>query len=249
MGIVVALMLALLASASSAGEEQAEVPMHERPGSEEWPAWTGDRGERPVTRPLDESDAEMKALVEEFFAMVPCGTETSGICDAAVEHLMSGGDRAASYLIRQYEEGIAEGYPNRVTYLRPIGLTRSDVAYRYLSALVAERAAAYENGSLEDRSRLLWALEALGNTANPAVADEAVAIFARFGDVDVRRRAVRAIDFVQRQHSLSPAVVDQLEAGRQAMSELQLQEDPVRASAERGLRGHLDRVLLRAASE
>lgn len=138
---------------------------------------------------------------------------------------------------------IEEGYPNRMTYLRLIGATRSGLAYDYLSALVAERLVDFEDGTLERREHLLWAIEALGNTANPRVAAEALATYERFDSPDLRRRVVRALDYVESVHGLPPDQIGELQSKRDELS-LRIQTSPsmdaIRAKEEQGVQRHMD---------
>jgi hypothetical protein len=54
-------------------------------------------------RPYDDSDPEMRSLIDAFFDLTPCGPPGGGICAEAQEMLRGRGDRLATYLIRQYE--------------------------------------------------------------------------------------------------------------------------------------------------
>ena len=176
-------------------------------------------------RPLDDSDTEARALMQRFFDMTPCGGESvesaDGMCDHALELLRGGGDQLARYLVRQVEANEAEGFPNRGTYLRLLGLTESPVAVQYLQNEVATRRKAFEAGDGAAREQYLRSIEALGRTRAIEAAQTALVILQKSEDPEVQLRAVNAFDRAQARHGPLPDGAAQLAAVEEADGERQ----------------------------
>ena len=165
-------------------------------------------------RPLDDSDPEMKQLMEAFFELTPCGSLPHGICDDALQMLIGGGDRLAHYLIQQIEQNEAEGFPNRGTYLRLLGHTESEVAFVYLADLLESRRAAYARGDVDYQSYLV-AIESLGRTRRVEVIDMVMPVLEDDDNAGFQNAAVNALDRVQVKHGPIPAVAAALRALKQ----------------------------------
>jgi hypothetical protein len=164
-------------------------------------------------RPYDDSDPEMRSLLDAFFDLTPCGPPGAGICPEAQDMLRGGGDRLATYLIRQYEGPEPPPPLSRWTYLRLIGHTESTTAFDYLSTLVATQADSVSADPTTDTTTLTFALEGLGRTKDPRIVPQALALLDRFPqNPDVRIRAVGAVGFVQLKHGPQPEVITRLTA-------------------------------------
>lgn len=161
-------------------------------------------------RAHDQSDPEMKQLLDQFFELTPCGDSATGLCPEALEMLRGGGDRLASYLITQHEQNELAGLPNRGTYLRLLGHTESNVAFQYLSRLVNSRRNDLEANPAQDKQPLIFAVEALGRTRDLRSVPILVALIDDFSDPEIRLRAVNAADRVQTKHGAQPEIVARL---------------------------------------
>ncbi len=162
-------------------------------------------------RPLDDSNPEMKQLMEAFFELTPCGNAPHGICDDALQMLVGGGDRLARYLIQQVEQNEAEGFPNRGTYLRLLGHTETEVAFVYLADLLQSRRAGYARGNIEHQSYLV-AIESLGRTRRVEVIEKVMPVLEADDDPVFQNAAVNALDRVPVKHGPIPAVAVALRA-------------------------------------
>lgn len=101
----------------------------------------GSRIKRPLRRPWDDSDPEMRIVVEKYLGKSRCVRQPGERCPNWKERradLVKEGDRLAEYLIRQYEASVAEGFFDTQTMLTMIARTESDMATQYLIGL-AER--------------------------------------------------------------------------------------------------------------
>jgi hypothetical protein len=177
-----------------------------------------DAGFGKYLRPLDDSDREMRQLVETFFEVTPCGNREresdlrDGICPEALGLLAGGGNRLAGYLIRQFEENEREGFPNRGTYLRLVAYTESDVATRYLLRLVDQREAAYRaNGG--NPLDLVEAIGALGRTRQPETTERLVS-FATGSDKQLQSTALSALRTLTTKQPLPATATQRLAAAR-----------------------------------
>lgn len=227
-------VLTAIVSSGMTASGQDERPFHEIAedlGIDLEPASGGGIPEESL-RPLDDSDPEARARVEHFFASTPCGDvlTTGGVCDEALAILREGGDRLATYLIRQVEQNEAEGFPNQATYLRLLGSSESAVAVPYLQALVEKRAEALRRGELE-REAYLHAIEALGRTRSPVVAETALGILEGSDDPQVQLRAINALDRVQAKHGAVPGAAARIEAVKQMNAQ---REQAIRGTAPAG---------------
>lgn len=202
----------LLLSAIAAQGESPSIPIHELGVQVGADVDTGNAEEfGHYLRPLDDSDPEMKKLMEAFFDLTPCGNLPHGICDDALQLLVGGSDRLARYLILQIEQNEAEGFPNRGTYLRLLGHTESEVAFVYLADLLQSRRAAYARGDIAHQS-YLFAIESLGNTRRMEVIDTVMPVLEADADPGLQNAAVNALDRVQVKHGPIPAVAAALRA-------------------------------------
>lgn len=141
-------------------------------------------GVSPLSRPFDNSDPEMRALVAEVYARGGCATQ-DGPCEAAAEVLRSGGNRVAAYLITQYERSVHDGYPNTVTYLTLIAHTHSDVGFEYVRNLVEE-----SEGSRQARRH---AMRALSRTGHPEATDIALRVIQTDPDPGILPTAINTL--------------------------------------------------------
>jgi hypothetical protein len=187
---------------------------------------------RPLTpprgaRPFDDSDPEMRVLLEAFYDATPCRTEAHGPCPDAVELLRGGSDRLATYLIRQTEQARRERFPEDLTPLRLLGFTESRTAFLYLRDIVRWQTAELRKREAipeEDRSPgggcgnawigYMTALEALGRTREREVPAELVPLLQSIDSNSVRRRVVDALEQVQAKHGPLPEVERALEEER-----------------------------------
>lgn len=125
-----------------------------------------------MLRGLDDSDAEMKALLEEIRSSPTC--EPGPICEPRKSLYRQGGDRLADYLIRQYEASVTEGYPGGA-YLAKVTLTGSMRGVRYV---VNE----YRNP--RDSQARIAALHALAAAADPDAIDIAMGLLEQKGNIE-----------------------------------------------------------------
>lgn len=202
-------------TALGAGADEGGTPIHELAADPLVHVEPPDPG--PFLRPLDDTDPEMRRVVETFFERTPCGGTPTGECDEALQLLVGGGDRLARYLIRQIEANDAQGFPNRSTYLRLLGRTESPEAFDYLQRLVSARSAAYAEDAAAIHAYLA-ALEALGRTRRLDVLPEVFPLLQRSHDPDVLIRAVNAADRVQSKHGSLPEVSAALTALRRRLA-------------------------------
>lgn len=87
--------------------------------------------DRPLLRPADDSDLEMRALWDQFRRTRFCSCTIPG-CAFDWTLLTRDGERMADYLIRQTEASTSEGYPAVGTYLVHIAATQSERGIRYV---------------------------------------------------------------------------------------------------------------------
>jgi hypothetical protein len=137
-------------------------------------------------RPLDDSDPEMRDLAETFFGQGSCNRGPGLRCPEAKAPLQAGGDRLASYLIRQYDESLLEGYPDTATILTAIAGTESKTGSLYIESLV--------DAPRDDRERD-FALSALRECASERCVDAALRVLDRTSALEpaTRAAAIRAI--------------------------------------------------------
>jgi len=161
-------------------------------------------GERSGRRPLDDSDPEMRDLAQRFFGQGACNRGPGGRCPEAAQPLVDGGDRMARYLIRQYEQSLAEGYPDTATLMTAIGGTASTTGTSYVVEKV-ERP--------RDETEADFALSALQECRSGRAVDAALRLLERVPRDDWRNRvqAVRAIEINIRDGKLErPDAVERL---------------------------------------
>jgi hypothetical protein len=161
-------------------------------------------------RPLDDSDPEMKQLLVHFFDLTPCGERVSGLCPEALALLKGGGDRLAAYLITQHEANEREGFPNRGTYLRLLGYTESETAFEYLVSLLARQRESASDSA--DVTSLAYTIEALGRTRDLRVVPIALDVLDSSANVELRGRALDALDRVQSRHGPQAEITTRLQA-------------------------------------
>lgn len=210
-GLLVSLAVLTAAGASA---EEAPTPIHDGIVTSTGSHGPPDPG--PFLRPLDDTDPEMKQLVESYFARTPCGVPPISTCEEALQILVGGGNRLARYLIRQIEANDAEGFPNRGTYLRLLGETESREAFDYLQRLLRARAAA-SGEDAASHQEYLTALEAFGRTRRLDVLPEVLPLLERSNDPDVLIRVVNGADRVQTRHGRLPEVTEALTALRRRL--------------------------------
>src|SRR5690606_8487801 len=75
-------------TAAGAGAEEAATPIHD--GIVTATGGHGPPDPGPFLRPLDDSDREMKQLVEAYFERTPCGVSPMGACEEALQILVGG---------------------------------------------------------------------------------------------------------------------------------------------------------------
>lgn len=177
-------------------------------------------GERPqgqgtIIQPLDDSDPEMKALIQQYYQLVPCRDEHDLIhCENALTILRGGGDRLARYLIPHIEANDRAGFPDE-TYTQLLGRTESANAYEYLRKRMLHGASQVEQraGGEAAHNRMLVALQSVGYTrALPAI-DDAIAMMERFPkDVEITNYAVNVLDRVVSKHGPQPRAEQALRA-------------------------------------
>lgn len=108
-------------------------------------------------------------------------------CPPVEEIFREGGDRLASYMIRQHEVSVREGYAETLTYLSYIGYTESDTAFEYLRDRLRDRRSFPKKYNRN-------VIRALGHTADERVMDEAMRLFEEEStDADYRADALRAL--------------------------------------------------------
>ena len=122
-----------------------------------------------VNRPFDSSDRDMQQLMDSLHDGGSCGKDPGQRCSETEARFAAGGDRLARYLIRQFEAGLSEGYPNRVTYLSYIAYTHSEVGFQYIADRVRNR-----SGLSEDDAEN--SIHALGRTADARAIDETLRV-------------------------------------------------------------------------
>jgi len=156
-------------------------------------------------QPLDDSDSEMKELIQRYYQLVPCRDEyTVVVCQKAIDTLASGGDRLARYLIPHIEANDRGGFPNKDTYVLLLGRSQSPIAYDYLRKRMLDAASKAERDE-DARLRMHTALQAVGFTRELPAIDDAISLMARFPeDVEVTNLAVNVIDRVQAKHGPQP---------------------------------------------
>lgn len=125
-------------------------------------------GESSDTRPFDNSDPEMRKLMADIYAVGGCG-RPGVLCEPVMERFQAGGDRLASYLIRQLVESERGGWPNNDTFVEYIAYTRSETGFEFIRERIANR----DSLSPPDALR---AIDALGYTAHPRGIDVALQI-------------------------------------------------------------------------
>jgi hypothetical protein len=139
------------------------------------------------------ADPEMQALLIRYFEVTPCGTRMSGLCPEALALLEGGGDRLAAYLIV-----LAERSPeNHRTFLRLLGHTESDRAYRYLAEALRRP---------DPRFDPITVIESLGRTRDRRVVADLAPRLMADADPEVQLRIVNALDRVQAKHGPLPEV-------------------------------------------
>lgn len=140
-----------------------------------------------VIRPLDDTDPEMKAYLEQIDTGGGCPTMPRARCPEAFQPYADGGERLARYLVHHIEASNAEGYPRRSHYLTLLAYTRSDTGFHYLAALVDEwepMAPAY----------ILSAIQALGKTSDERALDSMLRLLAEDGpESRARSHALRGV--------------------------------------------------------
>jgi len=166
----------------------------------------------PAAAQYDDSDPEMKQLLDTFFDLTPCGTEVSGLCPESLALLRGGGDRLASYLIRQLDRPDPEGPISHGTYLRLLGHTESDTAFLYLAKLVETRADAFASDAESEPMSFIWAIEGLGNTRDIRAMPIVIALIERFPQPGLRIPAVNAADRIQVKNGEQAEIKAALEA-------------------------------------
>ena len=220
-GIGAALLLAVglcceFARADGPAREEEDLP----PGFRWWTAEDAQgaaqaplsaEGERSGRRPLDDSDPEMRDLAQRFFGQGACNRGPGGRCPEAAQPLVDGGDRMARYLIRQYEQSLAEGYPDTATLMTAIGGTASPIGTSYVVERV-ERP--------RDETEADFALSALQECRSGRAVDAALRLLDRAPRDDWRSRvqAVRAVEINLREGKLErPDALERLReiSGRQ----------------------------------
>jgi hypothetical protein len=118
-------------------------------------------GNAALVRPYDDSDHEMQGLAQSL--LVPCETAPLQPCEDARQRYESGGDRLARYYMRQWEEGIEEGYKPDYGIFEYIGYTRSPVGFQFLVNM-------YMTDSIDPLTRQ-WVARGLLRAKNPAAID------------------------------------------------------------------------------
>lgn len=121
------LVLAFLASATSARSESPEASSGRSP----WAAKVEGASDGKGVRPPDDSDPEMQRLWVEILRSPNC-RDYSMRCEPRQRLFRFGGDRLAGYLIRQFEESLAGGYPGAGHYLLYVATTGSERGIRYV---------------------------------------------------------------------------------------------------------------------
>lgn len=143
----------------------------------------------PLRRPLDDSDPEMRAIVEAYLEQPPCHRQPGERCPRWREMqrpLKQGGDRLAEYLKRQYEASLEEGYMDTQTLLSMIARTHSGTGDAYIGQLVEEP---------RDRKELRFSLSALKECGSNRAVDRALDVLSRTPESDpmTRALAIRAV--------------------------------------------------------
>lgn len=142
-------------------------------------------GSKTKLRPFDDSDPEMQALMNEVYENGGCARPGEP-CEAAAKLLRGGGDRLARYLIVQFTESLAAGYPNRLTYLSLIAYTNSNEGFRF----VASRVRAGPDLDLADYQN---AARALAHTGHRDAIPEAVRLLEQETDLNVLSGAINTL--------------------------------------------------------
>jgi hypothetical protein len=203
-------------------------------------------GQGTLIQPLDDSDPEMKALIQRYYQIVPCRDEyTQVYCDEALAVLRSGADRLARYLIRHIEENDRGAYLNQGTYVLLLGRTESPVAYDYLRRRMLDAASQVEQRGRADEAydRLQFAFQGLGYTPELPVIDDAVQMMARFpDDTEITNLAVNALDRVQAGHGPQPRAEQALRAVQARLADAPADLDGD-GDSPGGIRARVDRML------
>ncbi|MGI9431708.1 MAG: hypothetical protein ACR2PQ_05825 [Myxococcota bacterium] len=125
-------------------------------------------------RPLDDTDPEMKAYLEQIHTGGGCPTMPRARCRDAFQPYADGGERLARYLVHHIEASHAEGYPRASHYLTLLAYTRSETGFQYLSALADE----WEPGA---PAYVLSGIQALGKTGDERALDSMLRLLAEEG--------------------------------------------------------------------
>jgi len=175
-----------------------------------WPRADQPRTSVKHSRPLDDSDPEMK----EYFSSIPggdCGNELQfnryHRREYAHRKFVEGGDRLALYLIRQYQASVDEDYVDSARFLNYAAYTTSETAFSFITRLLKEAQ------QRRDRVTALDALGALSRTEQPGAIDIALEILATEGDSATTAYAIqvvrRTIDLTEAHR---PDAIDMLHA-------------------------------------
>lgn len=191
-----------------------------------------EKGSSPYSRPFDDSDPDMQALMGQVYAQGGCA-QPGRPCEPAHNLMRLGGNRLADYLIRQFELGLEQGYPDRLTYLSYIAYTESDSGFRYIRDRVRNR----EELSLDDQR---YAARALSYTAEPKAIPIAFELLESEHDIGILKSAVNTLWRVPIvTGELSPSVLDTLVA----LNSGELHDGRLRVTSGRALeylRSHFD---------
>lgn len=143
------------------------------------------RGSGPglTTRPLDDSDPEMKKLADQYYGQGPCGRGPGRSCPDAGLPMEAGGDRMVDYLAPQYEEAFRGGHATQ-PYLNGIARTRSKAARQFILARI---------GSPRDTREHKEALYASLRMGDPAVCAAALESLRNAKRADVEATAMMAV--------------------------------------------------------
>lgn len=159
----------------------------------------GPEGSRGVTVercPLNDSDPEMKALLESLMGRGPCGSP-SGCPERRVGY-EQGGERLARYIIAQYERCVSEGY-YATELLSRIAFTSTDLGFQFLRSQV--EAGPESVGMREYR----FSLQALARVRDPRAIDVAVSVAQSDEPKRIRSLAVQVAGEVMRASGVAPS--------------------------------------------